>query len=104
MACKILDQQKGIKPARSAMEAWSLNHWTTREVPEMATLIVCFRLFPLLNVVTTSCQGQTPGPLGFFLKRINYLPEKNQKLLNSIPVFKKEGRCGGSPWGLDGDG
>ena len=26
--------QPGIKPAPSAVEAWSLNHWTTREVPE----------------------------------------------------------------------
>ena len=103
MACKILVPQKGIKPAPPAVEAWSVNHWTTREVPEMAPLIVCFRLFPLLNMVTTTCQGQTPGPLGFFLKRINHLPGKKKKLLNSIPVFK-EGGCGGSPWGLDGGG
>ena len=24
----------GIKPACPALEAWSLNHWTAREVPE----------------------------------------------------------------------
>ena len=25
--------QPGIKPVPSAVEAWSLNHWTTREFP-----------------------------------------------------------------------
>ena len=33
MACGILAPQPGIKPAPLAVEAWSLNHWTTREVP-----------------------------------------------------------------------
>ena len=28
-ACKILVLQPGIKPASPAVEAWSLNHWTT---------------------------------------------------------------------------
>ena len=32
-ACGILVPQPGITPAPAAMEAWSLNHWTTREVP-----------------------------------------------------------------------
>ena len=31
VACRILAPQPGIEP----MEAWSLNHWTTREVPKM---------------------------------------------------------------------
>ena len=31
-ACRILVPQPGIKPAPPALEAWSLNHWTTREV------------------------------------------------------------------------
>ena len=31
-ACGILVPQPGIEPA--ALEAWSLNHWTPREVPE----------------------------------------------------------------------
>ena len=33
MACRILVPQPGIKPASPAVEAWSLNHLTTREVP-----------------------------------------------------------------------
>ena len=33
MAQKILVPQPGIKPAFTALEAQSLNHWTTREVP-----------------------------------------------------------------------
>ena len=28
----ILVPQQGIKPGSLALEAWSLNHWTTREV------------------------------------------------------------------------
>ena len=33
MACGILVPRPGIKPASPAVEAWSLNHMTTREVP-----------------------------------------------------------------------
>ena len=32
-ACGILGPQAGIKPVSPALEAWSLNHWTTTEVP-----------------------------------------------------------------------
>ena len=32
-ACRILVPQPGVKPTPPAVEAWSLNHWTTREVP-----------------------------------------------------------------------
>ena len=31
-ACGILAPQLGIEPVPLALEAWSLNHWTTREV------------------------------------------------------------------------
>ena len=30
--CGILVPQPGIKPMSPVLEAWSLNHWTTREV------------------------------------------------------------------------
>ena len=33
MAYRIFVTQPGIKPVLSTAEAWSLNHWTTREVP-----------------------------------------------------------------------
>ena len=33
MAYGILILQPGIKSVPPAVEAWSLNHWTTREVP-----------------------------------------------------------------------
>ena len=33
-ACRILVPRPGIEPVPSAVEAWSLNHWTTREVPK----------------------------------------------------------------------
>ena len=32
MACRILVPQPGIEPLPPAVEVWSLNHWTTREV------------------------------------------------------------------------
>ena len=32
MACGILVPWPGIDPAHSAVEAWSLNHWTAREL------------------------------------------------------------------------
>ena len=30
----ILTPQPGIEPRLPVLEAWNLNHWTTREVPE----------------------------------------------------------------------
>jgi len=33
MACEILIPQPEVELMPSAVEAWSLNHWTTREVP-----------------------------------------------------------------------
>ena len=33
VACGILVPQPGIKPMPPAVGVWSLNHWTTREVP-----------------------------------------------------------------------
>ena len=36
-ACGILVPQPEIEPVPLAVEAWSLNHWTTREVPESAS-------------------------------------------------------------------
>ena len=33
-ACGILVPRPGIAPAPPAVEAWSLNHWTAREVPD----------------------------------------------------------------------
>lgn len=92
---------KGIKPVPPTVEAWSVNHWTTRE-SEMAPLIVCFRFFPLLNMVTTT-RDSRPWSLGLLLKGSTTSQEKKKKLLNSIPVFK-EGGCGrrqplGLGWG-----
>ena len=33
VACETLVSRPGIKPVTPALEAWSLNHWTSREVP-----------------------------------------------------------------------
>ena len=37
-ACRILVSQPGIKPGPPAVEAWSPNHWTTREFPHTCYL------------------------------------------------------------------
>ena len=41
-ACGILVPQPRIKPAPPAVEAWTLNHWSAREVPVVAFLKVVF--------------------------------------------------------------
>ena len=40
--CGILFSQPGVEPAPSALELLSLNHWTTREVPQS---VLAFNLF-----------------------------------------------------------
>ena len=45
-ACGMLVPWLGIKPAPPALEAQSLNHWTTREVPSSFAFLT---LFPLLS-------------------------------------------------------
>ena len=48
MACGILVPWPGIEPMSLALEAWSLNHWTTREVPvSQETPLNFFLLAPL---------------------------------------------------------
>ena len=34
----VLVPQSGIEPTCSALETWSLNHWTTREVPGLCPI------------------------------------------------------------------
>ena len=42
MECRILISQPGIKPMPTAMEAWNLNLWATREVPRFVfDMAVC---------------------------------------------------------------
>ena len=38
-ACGILVPQPGIEPVPPAVEVWSPDHWTTREVPEQSSLV-----------------------------------------------------------------
>ena len=41
-ACKILVSQSELEPTLPTVEAWSLNHWTTREMP-LANHLYCIR-------------------------------------------------------------
>ena len=36
----VLIPQPGFEPRPSTVEAWSLNHWTTREVPEVMHILI----------------------------------------------------------------
>ena len=40
MAGRILLLQPGIEPVSPALEAWCLNHWTTREVPPLPITVL----------------------------------------------------------------
>ena len=39
--CRILVPQSGIEPSPPAVKVQSLNHWTTREVPQVSCFCVC---------------------------------------------------------------
>ena len=41
VACRILVSWPGIEPMSLVVEAWSLNHWTTREVLQLQVLVCC---------------------------------------------------------------
>ena len=45
-ACGILVPRPGIEPTPTSLEAWSLNHWTTREVPHHRSLVAGPTSFP----------------------------------------------------------
>ena len=64
-ACRILGPWTGIEPTPLAVEAQSLNHWTTREVPEVHCLI-CF------TVKMLSCSS-----LRYFLNSKNFKTKKD---------------------------
>ena len=55
-ACGPLVPQPGIKPAPPALEAWSLNHRTDREVPQLLILAVALLLLAVLQVNTSKSQ------------------------------------------------
>ena len=55
VACGILVPQPGIQPGPLALEAWSLNYWTTREVPLLSFFKLkraCVHAKPLLSCLT----------------------------------------------------
>ena len=54
LSCGIWDlvPWTGFIPGSPALQAWSVNHWTTREVPQ---LVFYLRLFPDLDLCDTIC-------------------------------------------------
>ena len=56
-ACGDLHSPTRIKPMSSAVEVWSLNHWTTRQVPALAFLWVIISPSKLLEAEIISVTG-----------------------------------------------
>ena len=56
VACRILAPRPGIEPVPPAVEAQSLNHWTTREVP-VQWLFVCLFVYLWLCWVFVDVHG-----------------------------------------------
>ena len=56
VACGILVPQPGIEPTPHAVEVWSLNHWTTREAPDISVYngwelgFGCFKMTVILGL------------------------------------------------------
>ena len=49
VACRIPFPCSGIQPVLPAAEAWSVNHWTTREAPtNILTSILSLPFLPIL--------------------------------------------------------
>ena len=61
--CGILVPWPGIKPVSSALQIWSLNHWTTREVPIGLSYSLHFT-----DKKTKAKSAQAACPIFFFLK------------------------------------
>ena len=59
-ACRVLVPQRGIKPVPPAVEAWGLNHWTSREVPGGLSLDspYFFRGYTLTSVIVEDKEGE----------------------------------------------
>ena len=58
MACGILVPRPGMEAVPPAVEAWSLNHWTTREVPQYFKY--CFvKVDHLMGTINSCIKGAT---------------------------------------------
>ena len=60
-ACRILVLRPGVKPMPSALEVWSVNHGTTREVSHLHSFILYFLFFFILFVRRFSCFPASSG-------------------------------------------
>ena len=55
-ACRILVPQPGIEPMAPAVEAWSLNLWTAREVPGVCVIeCTCVSVYVCVTCVYRHC-------------------------------------------------
>ena len=51
LGCRILVPWPGTEPVPPAVEAWSLNHWTTREVPILYVVLHIWRILKFEDMV-----------------------------------------------------
>ena len=77
VACGILVSRPGIEPTFPALEGWSLNHWTTREVPKLFCLCgfhqFCWRCRPIRKLfLKISLSNSFINPADEYQKLVRY--------------------------------
>ena len=83
MPCKILVPRPEIKPVLSAVEAWSLNYWTTKEVTSVPSW---------LSIFISWCVGLSLGHIvATQLKTLQFVNELSNKCTetNQWQIWKK---------------
>ena len=64
-ACRMLAPRSGIKPTHPAVEVWSPNHWTARQVPRAAVLNLMksiYQFYFLSCVLGFGSENYRPNP------------------------------------------
>ena len=86
IACGILLPRQGMEPTSPALEAWSLNHWTTREV---SCVCVCMYAWSFASLLCPwDSPGKNTGVGGHFLLHGVFLTQGSPLHLFSISYWQ----------------
>ena len=90
--------QPGIEPVTLAVEAHSLNHWTTKEVPPKIYFqwwerIINFSWCFLVNTFTPPGEKLFPSPPSAFLSVVGFQLISSPQLMGHSPVFRVHFLC-----------
>ena len=83
VACRIIVPRPGIEPTPLEVEAWSLNHWTDREVP---TILSVPSSHPILSLYSTYHYLKL-GHLLIFLTGLEYKLHENRAFSLSSTII-----------------